>query len=146
MEFVFLDVNIPMYAAGTEHELKIPCRWIMEEVVEGHLQACIDTEIIQEILYRYGAIHQWKIGARIASNLLDIIPTIYSVTPDDSDHTIELFEVLGPQGIPARDCIHAAVMKMHGISKILSTDRHFDSIGGVSRMDPLEYYSQEFEL
>lgn len=145
MELVFLDVNIPMYAAGTEHELKGPCTWIMEEVVEGRLNACTDTEIIQEVLYRYGAIHQWNVGARIASNLLDIIPTIYSVTPDDSYNTIELFGNFGPKGIPARDCIHAAVMKTHGITKILTTDKHFDSIEGVIRLDPMEYYSQEFE-
>jgi len=145
MEIVFLDVNIPMYAAGTEHELKVPCTWILEEVVEGRLNACIDTEIIQEVLYRYGAIHQWTVGARIASNLLDIVPTIYSVTPDDSYNTIELFEIFGPKGIPARDCIHAAVMKTHGITKMLTTDRHFDSIEGVIRLDPMEYYFQEFE-
>ncbi len=145
MELVFLDVNIPMYAAGTEHELKVPSTWIMEEVVEGRLNACIDTEIIQEVLYRYGAIHQWNVGARIARNLLDIIPTIYSVTPDDSYNTIELFGTIGPKGIPARDCIHAAVMKTHGITKILSTDKHFDSIEDVIRLDPMEYYSQEFD-
>ena len=145
MELVFLDVNIPTYAAGIEHELKIPCTWIMEEVVEGRLNAGIDTEIIQEVLYRYGAIRQWNVGARIARNLLAIIPTIYSVTPDDSHHAIELFSIVGPKGIPPRDCIHAAVMKNHSITKILTTDMHFDSIEGVFRLDPMEYYSQEIE-
>ena len=145
MELVFLDLNIPMYAAGIKHELKGPCTWIMEEVVEGRLNAGIDTEIIQEVLYRYGAIRQWSVGARIARNLLDIIPTIYSVTPDDSYDTIELFEFVGPNGVPARDCIHAAVMKNHSITKILTIDKHFDSIDGVIRLDPMEYYSQEFE-
>ena len=55
---LFLDVNIPMYAAGQPHEYKIPCTWIMEEIVEGHLNVVADAEIIQEVLYRFGAIQK----------------------------------------------------------------------------------------
>jgi predicted nucleic acid-binding protein len=36
--------------------------------------------------------------------------------------------------LTARDAIHLAVMREHGIEVILSFDRHFDGLPGVSRL------------
>jgi len=38
---VFLDVNIPMYAAGRPHEYKESCAWIMGEIAQGRITAVI---------------------------------------------------------------------------------------------------------
>lgn len=57
---VFLDVNVPMYAAGADHPHKAACVWAMEEVAEGRLAVAIDVEIVQEILHRYSAIRRWE--------------------------------------------------------------------------------------
>jgi predicted nucleic acid-binding protein len=46
----FLDVNIPMYAAGKDHRSRAACVYVMQEIAEGRLIVAIDTEIIQEIL------------------------------------------------------------------------------------------------
>lgn len=136
MTQVFLDVNVPMYAAGKEHEFKVSCQWVMEEIVEGGLNAVVDTEIIQEILYRYGAIRRRDIGVRLARRVMTIVPTILSITPEDAEKTIELFEVYSDKDISARDCIHAAVMINRGIEEIISTDEDFDVIKEIHRTDP----------
>jgi len=73
----------------------------------------------------------------MAENLLELIPNIYPITPDDAGIAIQLFEQYGPQGTTARDVIHVAVMKNHGMTQIISTDRHFDQIDGIVRLDPL---------
>ena len=138
MTRIFLDVNIPMYAAGTEHELKAPCQWVMEEIVEGGLHAVVDVEIIQEILYRYGAIKRSDTGIRLARRLMAIAPTILPVTPNDAGRAIDLCELYGKAGVSARDCIHAAVMLNNGIEEVISTDDHFDVIEEVRRIDPRE--------
>ena len=49
----FLDANIFMYAAGAEHPYKAPCVEILARLEVGELQAVINTEILQEMLYRY---------------------------------------------------------------------------------------------
>jgi predicted nucleic acid-binding protein len=49
----FLDANIFMYAAGTAHIYKVPCTRILAEVETGRLRTAINTEIVQELLYRY---------------------------------------------------------------------------------------------
>jgi hypothetical protein len=43
-EVLFLDVNVPMYAAGKEHPYKASCVWLMTEIVERHIAVAIDTQ------------------------------------------------------------------------------------------------------
>ena len=38
---IFLDVNIPMYAAGKEHPYKAPRAWVMRQVGAGRLAVAI---------------------------------------------------------------------------------------------------------
>lgn len=137
---VLLDVNIPMYAAGRPHPYRDACVSVMEDVAEGRLSAAIDTETIQEILYRYGALRQWSIATSLASNLLDVVDTVYPVLPSDAALTIELFEHYAPKGVTARDLVHVAVMKSHDLTEIVSTDSHFDLVEGIQRLDPAALY------
>jgi predicted nucleic acid-binding protein len=133
---LFLDVNIPMYAAGREHPYKEPCAWVMTEIAEGRIAAAIDTEIIQEVLYRYGALRQWRIGVSLTENLLKIVPTVYPIQLADIRLAVRLFEQYAPKGISARDVLHVAVMRNNGLSQIISIDTHLDAIREIQRLDP----------
>ena len=132
----FLDVNVPMYAAGKDHPYKESCIWVLTEIANGRLGTVINAEIIQEILYRYGAIQQWPIGAQMAQNLLDLVPIVLPVTENDMKTAVSLFAQYAPQGVKARDLLHTAVMHNHQLTHIISTDKHFDLIDGITRLDP----------
>ncbi len=132
----FLDVNVPMYAAGKDHPYKESCVWVLTEIANGRLDTVINSEIIQEVLYRYGAIQQWQIGAQMAQNLLDLVPTVLPVTTNDMKTAVSLFDQHAPQGVKARDVLHTAVMHNHQLTHIISTDKHFDQIDGITRLDP----------
>ena len=138
-EAIFIDVNIPMYAAGTPHRYRDPSIAILEAVVEGSLLAVIDTDIIQEILHRFGAIGLWEKGTVMAESLLALVPTILPIDEAVMARTVQLFGIYGPRSIMARDLVHLAAMEAHGISTIISTDRHFDTIAGISRIDPINF-------
>jgi len=134
----FLDVNVPMYAGGKEHHYREPCRWVMSEVAEGRLEVAIDTEIIQEILYRFGAIQRWQTGAAMARDVVALVPAVHSAEVDDVRLAIELFERYGPRGVAARDALHVAVMKNRGLTEIITTDPHFDLFEEITRLDPAQ--------
>ncbi|MFO7683714.1 MAG: type II toxin-antitoxin system VapC family toxin [Chloroflexota bacterium] len=136
----FLDVNVPMYAAGKDHPYKESCVWVLTEIANGRLDVVIDTEIIQEALYRYGAIQQWQIGVQMAENLLDLVPIVLPVTVETMKTAVSLFAHYAPQGVKARDLLHTAVMQNHQITHIISTDKHFDQIEGVTRLDPQTFW------
>ena len=143
----FLDVNVPMYAAGADHPNRATCVWVMTAVAHGVLNALIDAEIVQEIYHRYGALNQWAAADKIASSLLRLLPPVLPITHEDVAQMIGLARQYGPRdNLPARDLLHAAVMLNNGITTIISTDRHFDRIEGVVRLHPqevMERYQQQ---
>jgi len=131
-----------MYAAGEDHPYKTSCVWLMTEIAEGRIPVAIDTEIIQEVLYRYGAIGHWQIGATMATNLLDVVPTICPVLVADVRKAVELFKQYAKRGVKARDLIHVAVMLNNELTKIISTDVHFDRVEGIARLDPQTMFAE----
>lgn len=145
-ELVFLDVNVPMYAAGQAHPLKEACSWVMEEVAEGRFVVAVDTEIVQEILYRYGALRQYDIAATMAGAVMDLVHVVYPIQPADARTTIYLFRRYAPKGVTARDLLHTAVMQNNDLTEIISTDNHFDLIEGINRSDPQYLFDRSQSL
>ncbi len=137
---MLVDVNVPMYAAGAPHRYKGACAWIMAEIAERRIDAAIDVEVIQEVLYRYGALQRWEIAATLAISLLELVPTVYPIQEGDARLAINLFSRYAPLGVMARDLIHVAVMLNNGLTRIISTDAHFDHIEGIERLDPQRLY------
>jgi predicted nucleic acid-binding protein len=130
----FIDTNVPMYAVGAAHPLKKPCLAILEAVATGALTAATDTEVLQEILHRYTALGQRSRAAEVARLFLQVVPEALPITKDTFLLAIDLH--LSYTAIQARDALHAAVMQQHGIERIISADRHFDGLPGITRLDP----------
>ena len=138
----FLDVNVPMYAAGQSHTYRDACAWLMTEVANGRLAVAIDVEIIQEILYRFGALRRWDIAVTMAFSLLELVPMVYPIRLAESHLSIDLFERYAHKGVTARDVLHVAVMQQNDLQRIISTDEHFDAFAGITRLDPLQLFAQ----
>lgn len=137
----FLDVNVPMYAAGKAHAYKESCVSVLTEIANGRLNAVISSEIIQEILYRFGAMGQVQVGAQMAQNLMNLVPDVLPVTVADMQTAVSLFTQYAPHGVKARDVVHAAVMHTHQLTYIISTDKHFDQFEGITRVDPQDIFA-----
>ena len=132
---VFLDACVPIYAAGAEHAYKEPCRRVLQAVAQGDLEAITDTEVIQEIAYRYHAIGRPE-GLALAEEFLALMQDVLPVTRADISRSLELQRAY--PSLRPRDAIHVAVMLEAGVNRILTADRHFDEVKGVERVDPAE--------
>ncbi len=133
----FIDANVPMYAVGREHPLREPCRLVLQRIVDGDLAACTNSEVHQEILYRYWSLGQLERGIALSSNFHGVVDMVLPVTSTDVATARELGNK-HPQMAP-RDWLHLAVMLNNGITEIISADRHFDDIEGITRLDPREF-------
>ncbi len=135
---VFVDTNIPMYAAGTPHPLKAPSQRILRAIANGELQAVTDAEVLQEILYRYLHIGQKEKGLKIFDSFRRIMLG-YILPVEDLDvqlarEFVERYSFLSP-----RDLIHLAVMWRHNVREIVTADTGFDLVEGIRRINPLEF-------
>lgn len=133
---VFLDTCIFIYAAGREHPFKEPCLRVLRAVARGKVRGAIDTEVIQEILYRHQRLGLLKEALRMARDALTIAHEVLSVEEGNGQRCIELFEKYASKGVKARDLVHVAVMMRAGIEEIVSVDKDFDEVEEVRRTDP----------
>jgi len=132
----FLDSNIFMYAAGRTHRLKAPCVAVLRRVAEEQLDVVTNAEVLQEILYRYGAIDEAQRGLHLARLAMDQVGgDVLPVTLADMQLA---FDLVGRHGtsLKSRDAVHAATMLNNGLTHLISADSHFDAIEGITRVDP----------
>lgn len=144
-EAFLIDTNIVMYAAGKKHPYKSACAEIISGIADGSFHRNVgipvtDTEVFQEILYRYALVGKWETGILICKHLLDLGLGILSVDSDEVEKMIALAEAYKEKGIHPRDLVHVSVMINHGIKKIVSVDPHFDLIKEVIRINPQELH------
>jgi len=126
-----------MYAAGSVHPLREPCREALTRAVDQEVSLVTDAEVLQEILYRYFSIGRGEVARAVYDSAIRLCD---EVLPIDEGHTSRALELLLEHGeLSPRDAIHAATMEDHGLECLLSTDRDFDALDQVERIDPAEF-------
>ena len=131
---VFIDTNIFMYAAGREHHNKIPSVNLLHKIASKEIDACINVEVLQEILHRYRHINRWEDGKSVYSLTRKIVPVIF---PVDTFIMEKCFELLNEYtNVMARDALHAAFCRINNITSMYSYDKDFDVFDGITRIEP----------
>jgi len=128
-----------MYAAGAPHPFKAPCVKILSDIETGVLVAAINTEILQELLYRYSHIKLADKGIQLCRDVLKYPLTVLPIAENDIRLAIDLFQTHQVTGLKPRDAIHAATMQNNGITRLISADADFDRLGSGIRIDRLAY-------
>lgn len=131
-----IDANVFIYARGQQHPYRDACRHLLSAVDSGREAANTDTEVLQEVVYVYWYRRREEFGLRYLDRLLTLFQTPFAV-----DHAImsEARSVLSVHPrIDPRDAIHAAVVRKHNLEGIISTDRGYDAVAGVTRFDPMD--------
>lgn len=121
-----------MYLVGAPHPHKTDARRWLEELVSGRERLVTDAEVLQEILHRYVSIERRDAVQPAFDALLGVVDEVFSVDRVAVERAREI--VLGRKELSARDAVHLALMEIHGIKRILSFDRGFDSFPGITRL------------
>lgn len=133
---VFVDANIPMYAAGRSHPFKESSAEFLRAVGRRQVDAVSDVEVLEEILHRYHAVRRGADGFVVFESFATTIRFFHPVLLED---LWECRAILARHDtVQPRDAIHAAVMLRTGVRTIVSYDRHFDELPGIVRVTPAE--------
>ena len=131
---VFLDTNIFLYAAGRLHPERDACVQILRRVADGTLDATVNTEVIQEILYVLTRRGRQVEALALARHVAALFPDLLSVTSEDMLGAFRLLEE--HPGVPVRDAVHTATMLRNGLRTVISVDPDFDQIPEIRRVAP----------
>jgi len=132
---LFLDANLIMYSMGGPHPLRERCKKFLEKIKSQEILGVTNTEVLQEILYRYFSIERRTLGEIVYQSMIEFCTDIFPVRVADTDKALEILTRV--KGITSRDAVHAATMIHNGIKEIISTDPHFDLIHEIKRIDPM---------
>jgi len=129
---IFVDSNIPMYLVGAPHPNKEAAQRRLERAVVDGERLVTDAEVLQEILHRYVAIDRRQAIEPAFDVLLGVVDAVLPIELADVQRARKL---LTTPRLQARDAIHVAVMQAHDIGRVLTFDRAFDAVPGLTRID-----------
>lgn len=129
---IFVDSNMPMYLVGASASHQAAARALLEEAVARRERLVTSAEVLQEILHRYVAIGRRDAIQPAFDAITRIVDAVLSVDAADIERAKTI--VLSRGAVSARDAVHLAVMERHGVSRIMSFDRHFDGVPGIERI------------
>lgn len=133
---IFVDSNVPIYAAGEPDRLQPPCLQIMRAVAATSGTFVTNAEVLQEVL------HVSRRGGRSSRGrtVFDVFAEAMGreVLPIDRADVVQAAQLAeaAKTRISTRDFVHLATMRRHGIERIVSADRDFDAFPEITRLDP----------
>lgn len=130
---IFIDANIPMYLVGAPHPNKDAARRALELVISRGERMVTSAEVMQEILHRYGRIQRPDAIQPALDALLGVVDEVFPIDAEDVRRAKDV--MMGMSKVSARDALHVAVMKRHGITRVMSFDVGFDAVGWVERVE-----------
>jgi uncharacterized protein len=129
---IFLDANVPMYLVGGEHPHKFDAQRVLERLAGERRSLVTSSEVLQEIMHRYVSADRRDWIELAFDAVHAIVDNVFAV--EDADVIAAKDLVLAYQRLSARDAVHAATMRRHEITEILSFDSGFDEVAGITRV------------
>ena len=121
-----------MYLVGAPHPNKEAAQRLLEMYLSRSEKLVTDAEVLQEILHRYAAINRREAIPPALAAIQRIVDLVFPVEPVDVEEAARL--LLGSPHLSARDALHFAIMRRHEVDRILSFDRGFDLVPGITRL------------
>lgn len=133
---LLIDTTVLVYAVGSEHPLREPCRRLIQAVGEGRIQATTTVEVIQEFLHVRSRRRSRADAAALAEAYATLLAPLVTVGPGDLALGLELYRAHEELG--AFDAVFAATAQRIGASALVSADRMFARVPGAPLVDPTD--------
>lgn len=131
---IVVDTTVLVYALGSEHPLRDPCRRLIGAIAEGELEATTTVEAIQEFVHVRARRRDRSDAAAAGRDYADLLSPLLVVARDDLRTGLDLFERVGSLG--AFDAVLAAAALGAGASALVSADAGFGGIEAIEHVVP----------
>jgi uncharacterized protein len=133
---ILVDTSILVHAVGDDHELRGPCRQLVQLVADGTVSATTTVEAIQEFVHVRARRRSRSDAAALGRAYATLFSPLTQPTAGDLDQGLELFERHPDLG--AFDAVLAATCRRVGAAALASSDGAFRSVGAIRVLDPAD--------
>lgn len=130
----FIDSSVVLYASGAPHRMRDACHQLLVRSNRAEVSLHASVEMIQEFVFHRMRKEPAGIAADKAAELSRAV-TLHPFDESVLDRSVELIRTGTVRG---RDAVHAATALEAGFDAIVSSDRDFDGIPGLRRIDPAD--------
>jgi hypothetical protein len=118
---IFVDTNAIMYAVGREHPLRAEAQAFFARQIEHPEGLVSSAEVLQELLHAYLPVGRLETLEAAFTLVEAVIPTIWSIEPDDVRHARRLASSF--PGLGARDLLHLSCCQRRGVERVQTFHR-----------------------
>ncbi len=131
---ILVDTAVFVYARGIAHPYREPCRRIVAAIADGDLELHASIEMVQEFAHLLRRRNHPP--EQVRTEALDVADScvLHDVESHDLRRALDLL-VTCPT-LHVRDALHAATALRRGLEAVLTPDQAFDSVPGLTRVDP----------
>jgi predicted nucleic acid-binding protein len=121
-----------MYLVGADHPHRFEAGRLLRELTQRRERLVTDAEVFQEILHRFVSVHRVSQVQRAFDALYAVVTEVFPVEHHD---VLQAKDIAATHsGLSARDALHVAIMRRHGVAHVLTFDRGFDVVSGIQRI------------
>jgi uncharacterized protein len=131
---IVLDTTVLVYAKGSDHSLRDPCRRLIEAIADGHLEATTTVEAIQEFVHVRARRRDRPDAASLGRDYAALLSPLLAVTHDDIERGLAIYERSKRFG--AFDAVLAATAKAAGAEALISADTDFSEADIIAHVVP----------
>lgn len=135
MTLPFLDANVILrHLLGDHDELSRRATEVLATVERGELRVRVPDSVIAEVVFTLGR-HYGKSKAVIYDGLIPLLQ-LSGVVVDDWERSKRTLDIYVERNIPFGDAQIVGRMESERSSEVISFDRDFDRIPGITRIEP----------
>lgn len=132
---ILLDTTVLLYAVGTDHPLRDPCRSIIAAVGDGRLAATSTVEVLQEFAHVRARRRGRQDAAELTAHYATLLAPLVSIDAADLADGLRLFRT--HERLGAFDAVlAAAALRREHVTALASADRAFAGVDGLDHLDP----------
>lgn len=123
---IVLDTTVLVYAVGSEHPLRDPSRRLLQAVADGAIEASTSVEVIQQFVHVRARRRGRSDAAAAGRDYAELLAPLLSVTREQLQRGLELFE--SSELLGAFDAVLAAAAAAAGARALVSADSGFATL------------------
>ncbi|MDQ3628367.1 MAG: type II toxin-antitoxin system VapC family toxin [Actinomycetota bacterium] len=131
---IVLDTTVLVYAVGTDHPYRDPCRTLVAGIDAAGVRATTTVEVIQEFAHIRSRRRDREDARRLAEDFTDLLSPLLAVSERDLRAGLERWERGASLG--AFDAVLAAAARGAGAKALVSSDMGFATVPGVPHVLP----------
>jgi predicted nucleic acid-binding protein len=131
---IILDTTILVYAKGADHDLRDPCRRLIEAVGRRQIDASTTPEVIQEFAHIRSRRRTRTDAAELAVAYADLLAPLVAVQGQHLRAGLRIFE--RNEELGAFDAVLAALALETGAEALVSADESFAVVDGLRTVAP----------